>query len=98
MYAHGLGVVQNYTAAAEWHHKAAEQGDADAQHNLGFLYANGQGVAQDNVQAHLWYSLAAEQGNEDAAKSRDLLVAKMSESQIADANRRTREWLDQNPK
>jgi len=26
--------------------KAAEQNDADAQHNLGFCYANGSGVAK----------------------------------------------------
>lgn len=98
MYASGLGVVQNYAEATVWHHKAAEQGDADAQHNLGFMYAKGRGVTPDDVQAYLWYSLAAEQGNEEAAKSRDILGAKMSEPQIADAERRIREWLDQHPK
>ncbi len=29
----------------------AEQGDADAQHSLGFMYANGRGVPQDEVDA-----------------------------------------------
>lgn len=95
MYANGLGVAQNYAEAAKWHHKAAVQGDADAQHNLGFIYAKGRGVPLDNVQAHLWYSLAVEQGNEEAEKNRKLLAAKMSASQIADAEQRTREWLDQ---
>jgi len=34
------------TALKEWQ-PLAEQGDADAQFNLGSLYANGQGVPQD---------------------------------------------------
>jgi TPR repeat protein len=39
-------------------HKAAEQGDADAQYNLGVLYYEewkGQGVPQDDTQAAFWY-------------------------------------------
>ena len=40
----------------------AEQGDADAQHNLGVMYASGQGVPQDYVEAAKWFRLAAEQG------------------------------------
>ena len=40
-------------------------------------------------------SLAVEQGNEGAEKNRKLLAAKMSAAQIADAEQRAREWLDQ---
>jgi TPR repeat protein len=43
--------------------KAAEQGNADAQFNLGAMYAIGQGVAKDQKTAVLWYIKAAEQGN-----------------------------------
>jgi len=42
--------------------KAAEQGNADAQSNLGVMYANGKGVAQDDQEAVKWYRKAAEQG------------------------------------
>ena len=42
--------------------KAAEQGDAEAQANLGFMYANGEGVPQDDVEAVKWYRKAADQG------------------------------------
>jgi len=38
----------------------AEQGDAQAQYNLGLLYANGQGVPQDYAEAAKWYRKAAE--------------------------------------
>jgi uncharacterized protein len=40
----------------------AEQGDADAQYNLGAMYGNGQGVPQDYKEAVKWFRLAAEQG------------------------------------
>ena len=42
--------------------KAAEQGDAKAQYQLGIIYSNSQGVIQDPKQAALWYQKAAEQG------------------------------------
>ena len=40
----------------------AEQGDAQAQFNLGLMYDKGQGVKQDDVEAVKWYRKAAEQG------------------------------------
>ena len=49
------------TAVYEWR-KAANQGDADAQYNLGWMYANGKGVTQDYKQAIKWYRKAADQG------------------------------------
>ncbi len=48
------------------HTGAAEQGDADAQFNLGLLHYNGKGVRQDFAQARKWYLKAAEQGHADA--------------------------------
>ena len=44
----------------------AEQGDAKAQFNLGFLYRIGHGVNQNYKKAYHWYSLAAEQGYAEA--------------------------------
>ena len=44
----------------------AEQGNVDAQYNLGKMYRNGDGVAQDYKTAVKWYTLAAEQGDADA--------------------------------
>ncbi|MCP4696956.1 MAG: sel1 repeat family protein, partial [Gammaproteobacteria bacterium] len=42
---------------------AAEQGNADAQKNLGAMYKHGQGATQDYKEAVKWYRMAAEQGN-----------------------------------
>jgi TPR repeat protein len=41
----------------------AEQGDANAQYNLGVMYYKGKGIPQDYKQAFNLYSKAAEQGN-----------------------------------
>ena len=44
----------------------AEQGDADAQFNLGSMYYQGEGVPKDYKQAIYWYTKAAEQGDDEA--------------------------------
>ncbi len=50
-------------AAAYWEWlPLAEEGDAEAQFNLGILYDLGQGVAQSKVRAATWYRRSAEQG------------------------------------
>ena len=41
----------------------AQQGDAGAQYNLGFVYERGLGVPQDDVEAARWTRLAADQGH-----------------------------------
>ncbi len=46
--------------------RAAEQGDASAQNNLGHMYRTGQGVAQDYAEAVKWWRKAAEQGDAKA--------------------------------
>jgi len=53
------------TARREWR-PLAEQGNANAQFNLGLMYDNGQGVSQDYAKALQWYRKAAEQGNVEA--------------------------------
>ena len=58
----GTLVKKNDSQAVEWYHKAAEQGYANAQNNLGFMYANGRGVGKDDVQAVVWYRKAADNG------------------------------------
>ncbi|POR97032.1 tetratricopeptide repeat protein, partial [Haemophilus influenzae] len=63
MYADGRGVKQDNFEAVKWYRKAAEQGHADAQLNLGYMYEKGRGVKQDDFEAVKWYRQAAEQGN-----------------------------------
>ncbi len=53
------------TAMKEWR-PLAEQGNVNAQYNLGFMYDKGKGVPKDDAEAAKWYRLAADQGNADA--------------------------------
>ena len=48
--------------AVKWYTKAADQGLARGQCNLGVCYDNGTGVAKDEKEAVKWYTKAAEQG------------------------------------
>jgi TPR repeat protein len=56
----------DYKTAFQIFQPLAEQGDADAQYNLGVMYHNGEGVPRDYAEAVKWYRLAAEQGDADA--------------------------------
>jgi uncharacterized protein len=53
------------TALSEWK-PFAEQGDANAQSNLGWMYYLEQGVPASNKTALMWFKLSAEQGHADA--------------------------------
>ncbi len=52
----------DYAAARKLLLPLAEQGDARAQFNLGYMYANGWGVRRDFHEAVEWYRKAADQG------------------------------------
>jgi len=54
---------KDYKEAAQLFGKAAEQGNADAQYNLGELYNKGRGVKRNKKTAQKWYEAAAEQGH-----------------------------------
>ena len=58
----GRVYLKDDAEAVKWYRLAAEQGLANAQHNLGVMYDNGRGVPQDDAEAVKWYRLAAEQG------------------------------------
>ena len=49
--------------------KKAQQGDPEAQFNLGWCYANGKGVKQDWQKAIEWFTKAAEQGSAVAQRN-----------------------------
>ena len=73
-----LAVLQPGPAKAqdiEQLRKAAEQGNATAQGNLGLMYNNGEGLPQDYQEAVIWYRKAAEQGNASAQFSLGLRYA-----------------------
>ena len=61
-YREGYGTAVDHVEAVKWVRKAAEQGFARAQYDLGFMYEFGTGVERSNEKAAEWYLKAAEQG------------------------------------
>lgn len=53
----------------------------------------GEGDDVDLIDAHKWFNLAASRGNELAREYRAQLTLEMNARQIAEAQRRAREWL-----
>ena len=66
----------------------AEQGNADAQCNLGLRYYNGKGVPQYFAEAYVWESLAAASGHEEAIIHRDNIAAQLSPAVLDAAQKR----------
>jgi hypothetical protein len=63
MYYAGIGAAaQDFTQAALWITKAAEQSNAPAEAVLGDMYYLGEGVPKDFSQAAYWYRKAADAG------------------------------------
>lgn len=73
---------------------AAAQGDSSAYYDLGVAYSTGShGVGCDLIEAHKWFNLAAVAGHGEAALCRADISDEMSAREIAEAQRRAREWL-----
>ena len=73
---------------------AAAQGDIDAFFDLGVAFSTGShGVDCDMIEAHKWFNLAAASGHEEANWCRADISDEMTAREIAEAQRRAREWL-----
>jgi TPR repeat protein len=93
MYEYGEGVPQNDGVAAYWYRKAADHtidlgGGGVGANRLVQLYQDGHATPQDYVFVYLSYAYTQD---EDGVRD---LAQKMNTSQIADAQRRVRAWME----
>lgn len=73
---------------------AAGRGQAGACFDLGVAYSTGSnGAPCDLVEAHKWFNLAAARGHQEAASCRADISDEMTAREIAEAQRRARQWL-----
>ena len=73
---------------------AAAQGEDTAYYDLGVAFSTGShGAPCDLIEAHKWFNLAATKGHEEAAWCRADISEEMTAREIAEAQRRAREWL-----
>lgn len=68
-YLKGEGVPKNVEHGYSLMIRAAKQGNAAAQYNMGYLYRNGIGVEYNMAEAIKWYRLSAAQNYEQAIES-----------------------------
>ena len=94
MYVDGKGVPQDYKEAVKWYRLAADQGEASAQSNLGYMYSNGHGVLQDNVMAHMWYNIGSANSSGNSGINRDIIAKKMTPADISKAQAMARECMN----
>ena len=108
----GEAVTQDYVQASRWLSAAAEQGMGEAQYWLGIAYYRGRGVPRDGVLAYMWFNLTtgaytwskpyADKDKQTVLKATaimlDRLGKELTQSEIKEAQRRTREWLDAHPR
>jgi len=95
-YENGIGVPQNYLAAADLYQRAAEQGDSFAQFLLGLSYDKGHGVPPDYILAYKWLDLATARAprreRDFYRKLRDAVASKMSLAQVLEGQRLALIW------
>jgi uncharacterized protein len=73
---------------------AAADGDADACFDLGVAFSTAShGVTCDLIEAHKWFNLAAVGGHEEAQMCRADISEEMTAREIAEAQRRARQWI-----
>ena len=67
--------------------------NGDVLFDLGVLYSSGRNGLIDLVAAHKWFNLAALKGRVDAISLRQEVAGRMSEAEIATAQREARAWM-----
>lgn len=73
---------------------AASRGEAGACFDLGVAFSTGSNGADcDMIEAHKWFNLAAARGHQEAASCRADISDEMTAREIAEAQRRARQWL-----
>ena len=103
MHYKGWGVSQDYAEALRLFNLAAAKGHPQALIWLGDAYAEGKGVPKDYVEAHKYYDLATSQAKHGelelselyrglADKKKKDLASRMTTAEIAEAQKRAREW------
>ena len=75
---------KDFAKGVEWLTKAALQGNAPAQYNLGRMYQWGKGVEKDLQQARFWFQKAIDNGHEKAKEALSKIKSDLSKEDTED--------------
>ncbi len=82
---------QEYSSAAVWFRKAAEQGLPQAQEQLAKLLKSGEGVPLDKFRAYVWMLISSDAGNRRVAGDLQALEADLGTNQVEQAKTKARD-------
>ena len=90
----GVGAyrARNYDKAVSWFLRAAEAGDVEAQFLLGRMHYDGNSLTVDEVTAYMWFDIAAGHGMQVGERYRNGIARRMTDEQIALAEKRADDW------
>jgi tetratricopeptide (TPR) repeat protein len=100
LYSTGVGVPPSDAEGFRWFLRAAEHGNSEARIIVGASYATGRGVTRNYIDAYKWTFVAAATGDLPETRNGgrqllDVLSARMSDKDIADARRQAQSVLNQ---
>ena len=104
MYSLGSGTPKNFTEAAKWFRRSADQGDPAAQYHLGVqshresMKVAGEGTHEAQIEAFKWFQLAANQGYWKADISLERVNLEMSQIDVQEAMRRVAAFVGRKEK
>ena len=90
----GEGVPRSDEEASKWFRRAAQQGLAEAQFNLGKIFYTASlrhlamGIGEDRMEAYMWFHLAAAQGHLRAEAFEETLNLQLTDAELNEGNRR----------
>jgi len=103
-YSNDLQKAQNLVESGE-HQKAlkiyknlAEEGNPQAQIQLGIMYKLGRGTSRDYVLAAKWFNVAAGKGYSEGIEYKKIMENRMTQKQVTKARKLAQEWLQENSK
>jgi hypothetical protein len=83
---------RDYATAMRILRPLADQGYSKAEVTVGLMYQHNFGVPLDFVTAYMWFGLGAAHGDDFAAFLLKQITSKMTQKEIAEAQKRIREW------
>ena len=101
LYAEGLGVPRDDAQAILWIGKSAEQGNPEAQFNLGMRHyrtvvrSRSEDMPESRIEAYKWSCLAAAQGFPDSEATCNRMTLAMSRSEVFVGNQRAAAFLEE---
>ena len=95
VYIEGEVFPKDYIQALHWFGKAAEQGHAQAQTNIGAFYEHGYGVDRDYKEAYFWTLLATASGDQLALENSEIIAALLTAEERELVEEKATKWMNE---